>query len=224
MGEHTIAPGETELLVSAGDTVERFGEVLDATIHLGASETEAREGGERASAGDRGDLGAPEGNEVHAYNPESATREARVTTTENAREADTSEEDGFYFDRLPRDTIASVLTSGDNAAAPASDEYVHRTGQGVDVSGSAVSESFEAPDAADDVLISVDDADNSFEVAVVFEDADGNEVTRRDSTNSGEYSGGSSSDVFVETLIASPFVTVEVSGSATTLDYSVYAR
>jgi len=216
MPTNTLEPGDTTLLIPADDTKEYYATVTGASIQLGrtahtaSNEDRARD----APAGERGPMRSEDNEEVWAHNPDSNQAVARVHLDHN----------GFIFNREPRAVVGGVLTSSDNEAAPASDEYMHLSGRGVDVSASPVSESFEAPDAADDIVVSVDDADNSFEVAVVFEDADGTELTRRDSANSAEYSGESSSDVFVEALIAAPRVRLEITGAATSLDYTAYAR
>lgn len=208
-----IEPGETELLIASEDTDEYYGYVFGTTVYLGRSRGEAKKQNRPAPAGDRGPMGSEPGEAVYGYVPKSATETARVQMDHN----------GFWFEREARSVVGGVLTSSEDEASPANDEFAHYYGIGADPSA-GISHSFRAPDAADSVVVSVDGADNTFEVAVVFEDADGNELTRRDSGNSSAYSGSSTSDVFVTTEIASEFVKVEITGSATSADYTVYAR
>jgi hypothetical protein len=215
MGEIVLEPGDQQRIVSQPGRDEAYNiNVEGATVFLSHRSNGIVREGKRVKAGDRTQASNLRGKPLFAKNPGSNSSEATIEV----------DQAGFALNFMTRPVVGAVRTTSGNEAAPANDNFVHLVGTGRDVSSNPVSETFEAPDAADDVLISVDDADNTFEVAVVFEDADGNEVTRRDSNNSGEYSGSSSTDVFVETLIASPHVTVEVSGAATSLDYSVYAR
>lgn len=208
-----IDPGETELLLPAEDTESYYANVTGASVQLGRSKLEARTDGRPAPAGDRGELESEPSEAVYAHNPDSNNAVAKVRLDHN----------GFWFRREARAIVGSVLTSSSNEASPANDEFVHRFGVGADPSA-GITESFSAPDAADTVVVSVDDADDAFEVAVVFEDSDGNEITRRDKDNSGDYSGNSTTDVFVEAVIASEWVTVEITGAATSADFTVYAR
>jgi hypothetical protein len=80
-------------------------------------------------------------------------------------------------------------------------------------------ESLEAPDRADWIVIHVEDADASFDVEVRYlEEEDSSNYTSR------SYSGDSSTEVYERVAVASPFVDVVLSGSATTADYNIYAR
>jgi len=169
----------------------------------------------RLRKGDRGTIDREEGEEIWAFNDDLAGdgSDARLDL----------QQAGFYVNFGTRPVVGAVDTGRDAEAPAASDEYVHRYATGADPSAGVV-ESFRTPNAAETVAVSVDDADDSFEVAVVFTDADGNEITRRDSGNSGDYSGNSTTDVFLETVIASDYVSVEITGAATSADYTVYAR
>jgi hypothetical protein len=197
-----IGPGETVLLVERSDTTEYYLTITGTKVQLGRTESEARQRGRDAPAGDRGPFGSEPGEPVYAHNP-SDSQEAFAHLDHN----------GFWFEREARSVVGGVLTSDDNESAPASDDFVWESATNGDPSG-GITESFNAPDRADFVVVSVDDADGPFDVAVKFTDADGNVITTRDSA----------SDVLVRTAVASPYVQVEITGSATTADYSIYAR
>jgi hypothetical protein len=218
MSDIQIGPGETELLVSASDDSEYFAQVTGTRVQLARTAQAARLRGRNADAGDRGPLRSEENEEVWAYNPHDE-QTAKVHLDHN----------GFWFERQARAVVGSVLTSDQSEASPANDDDVHVFGTDVDVNAEAVSESLEAPDAADSVVVHCDDADGAFGVTVEFLDGpNGNVVTARDGDDNPDYDGDDTSDVLVEvTGVASPWIRVRIadeSGASNSLDYSIYAR
>jgi hypothetical protein len=162
--------------------------------------------GSRVRKGDRGLLDELGGVELWALNDGSETAELDLSPAR------------FNIEFFPRTVVGGVQAEDGSEVSPASGAFVHEFGTGVDPS-SGVTESFEAPDRADFLVIHVDDADASFTVDVSFLDGvGGSTVTQR------SYSGDASTDVFVRVAVASPFVSVELGGSATSADYNIYAR
>lgn len=102
----------------------------------------------------------------------------------------------------------SVESNDVSGAAAASDAFDHRTASNADPSGT-VKETLDVPGRATEVAILAQNADASFTVKVKF-----NNTTI-------SYSGDSSTAVDERRGVNSPNVTVEFSGSATTLDYDV---
>lgn len=221
MATNAIEPGETALLIPSDDETEYYATLTGASVQLGRTEAQAENDARSrpGPAGDRGELRAEENEEVWVHNPPTNEKTAWFQLDHN----------GFFWTREARSVVGGVLTSDDNEASPANDDDVHRYGTAIDVNASEVSEAIEAPDAADSVVVSVDDADGAFGVVVEFLDsAGGSVITARDGDNNPDYDGSGSSDVLVTVDgIASPFVRVRItddSGATNTLDYSIYAR
>lgn len=215
MPEIQLAAGQAREVVgeaNRGDMYEL--RVRSGEIRFGRTKQEVANGRPYAP-GDRGTIEIrDDGESVWAYSADGAG------TVEVWRS-------GFDINLFPRTVMGSVQTSDGNEAAPASDAFVERQGKNVDVNASTVREAFEAPDRADFVVVSVDDATGGFNVAVIFTDGDGNEVTRRGPGNDPNYSGDATTDVFQRTAVAAGNVTVEIedsSGAANPLDYSIYTR
>jgi hypothetical protein len=161
--------------------------------------------GSRVKKGDRGLLDELDGVELWAFNDGSQTAELDLSPAR------------FNIEFFPRTVVGGVQADDGTEVSPASGAYVWRYGTGVDPS-SGVVETFEAPDRADFIVINVDDADAAFDVDVIFTELGGGEITRR------SYSGDGSTDVYARVAVAGPYIDVELSGTATTADYSLYAR
>jgi hypothetical protein len=172
--------------------------------------------GRRVTKGDRGRLDELNGVELWALNDGSQTAELDLSPAR------------FNIEFNPRTVVGGVQTSSSDDEAPASDAFVWTRGTAVDVNASTATEAFRAPDRADFVVVSVDDADGSYHVEVAYQESvGGSDVTVRDANNSADYAGDSTTDVFVRTAIASPYVEVRIvddSGSQNEVDYSIYAR
>lgn len=220
MGEIVIEPGDTKKIVSQPGTDEAYNiGVTNEEVYLSHSSSRTKSEGKLVRPGDRVTIDNLRGKSIYAKNPSDNTETASLNINLAA----------FNLSWGNRAIIGASLTSSGNEAAPANDDDVHRYDTGVDVNESEASETFEAPDAADSVVVSVDDADGSFGVVVEFLDsAGGSVVTSRDKSNNTDYSGDSTTDVLVTVDgIASPFINIRIvdeSGAANTLDYSVYAR
>lgn len=212
----TIEPGETEKIVPSHDTDQELHlTVRGADVKLGRTKDEAEMDGRPGSAGDRGPITVEAGEDLWAFNPDNSPDTKPATLY--------LDRDGFFWTREPRDVVGSVRTSSDNEASPANDDFRWVYQRDADPSAGIV-EAFRAPDAADTVVVSVDDANDTVEVAVVFLDRDEQEITRRGPGNSSAYAGGPDSDVFAETVIASDRIAVEITGAATSADFTIYAR
>lgn len=212
-----IEPGETKRIVPARSTRQELHlTVTETDVQLGRSEDEAEMYGRPGEAGDRGPLELPPGEELWAHNPVDDPNDPKTAMAYLDR-------DGFFWNREPRAVVGSVRTSSESEASPANDDFRWYYDRGADLTAGIVHD-FRAPDAAEQIVTSVDDADGSVEVAVAFIDPDGNEISRRDSSNSSAYAGDSTTDVFAETAIAADRVAVELTGNATSADYSVYCR
>lgn len=211
----TIEPGESKKIVPSADHDQELHLTVQNTdVELGRTESEAEMDGRPGPAGDRGPLVVEEGEDLWAFNPDDGdTKPATVYL----------DQDGFFWNREPRAVVGSVRTSDDDEASPASDDFRWIYQQDADPSAGIV-EAFRAPDAADTLVVSVDDADDAVEVAVVFLDRDEQEITRRGPANSSAYVGGPDSDIFAETVIASDRIAVEITGTATSADFTIYAR
>jgi len=218
MGEVVLAPGESEKIVSQPGRDEAYNINVDgAEVYLNHSSNGIVREGKRVQPGDRTTAHNLRGKSLYAKNPAQNDRDATV-------QVDMA---GFALDFMTRPVVGAVRTNSGDEAAPANDNFVLRQDTGVDVNASAVSEAFIAPDAADTVTVSCDDATGAYSVAVEFLDGDGNVVTRRDDANGSGYAGDGSTDVFVTTDLAAEECRVVIeddSGASNTLDYSIYAR
>lgn len=221
MGDIVIEPGETKKLVSQPGPDAAYNiTVENADVYMSHDKSRVLGSGKRVRPGDRVTVDNLRGKSLYAKNPPENDENAVLGVNQA----------GFNLIFQPRPVVGAVRTSAGNEASPANDEDAHEFSLGYDVAanGDAVA-TLEMPDAAESLVTSVDDASGAFEVVVEFLDAPGgNVLTTRDSDNSGEYEGDSTTDVFVETLPASPHVRVRIrddsGGANNTLDYSIYAR
>jgi hypothetical protein len=123
--------------------------------------------------------------------------------------------------------LEKAQTSDGRKVAPASDDFRHDYGSGVDVNANPVDESFRAPDRSDLITIHVDGWDGTGEVAVHWQDPDGNDVTSRTADDNDAYATDGTTDVWAEVSVASPWFRIEIedaSGAQNTVNYTVYAR
>jgi len=215
MAQITLDPGEKQKIISQPSDGDAYNINVDgARVYLSHRANGIVREGKAVKKGDRTVASNLRGKPIYAKNP---------STNENTATLEVDRA-GFALSFQSRAVIGAVDTGRGDAEAPASsDEDVHRYETNADPSA-GITESFRAPNAGEAVMVSVDDANDAFEVAVIFTDEDGNEITRRDDDNSGTYSGNENTDVFAETVIASEYVTVEITGAATSADYTVYAR
>lgn len=218
MGEITLEPGQTEKIVSQPGRDEAYNiNVLGAKVYLGHRSNGLVREGKPVKAGDRTQASNLRGKPLYAKNPATNSDDATIEI----------DQAGFALSFMARSTQATVQANSNNEAAPSTDDFIERQDTNVDVNASTATEKFIAPGRADNVTVSVDNADGSYSVAVEFLDGDGNVVTRRDENNDSAYSGDGTTDVMVTTDLASEQVRVEIeddSGASNTLDYSIYAR
>jgi len=207
-----IEPGAVEpILEDPREGQDYIAYVEGSRLRLGHEQRSARQDGQLVRPGDRLRLYDTLGKDVYGYNTGAETATVEVDAAD------------LGLDFMARAVIGGVQTSATADAAPASDAFVHRSAIGADPSAGVV-EQIDAPDRADFVVISVDDADGSFEVCVQFLDEDDNVITQRGPSNSSGYSGSSTADVLQRVAVAAPSIEVEITGSATSADYSIYAR
>lgn len=210
----TVEPGEVKPVLEDPELGQDYQvRVEGSTLRVGHNPRRTRQDGQAIRAGDRVRWFDHQGRDVFGYVPNSQDGPATV-------EVDAADL-GIEFQT--RAVIGGVQTSAQNDASPASDDFVFRYGIGVDPSTTVV-EDIQAPDRADFLVVSVDDLDDPAELRVRFLDEDGNEITSRGPGNSSGYTGGSSTDILQRVAVASPRIEVELSGAATTADYSIYAR
>lgn len=218
MGEIVLEPGDSKKIVSQPGREEAYNiNVEGAEVYLSHRSNGIVREGKLLQPGDRTQATNLRGKPLHAKNPGSNSSDATIQV----------DQAGFALNFMTRPVVGAVRTNSGDEAAPANDNFVLRQGTGVDVNADTVTEKFVAPDAADTVTVSVDDAVGAYSVAVEFLDGDGNTVTRRDENNSVAYSGDSTEDVFVTVDLAAEQARVKIeddSGASNTLDYSVYAR
>lgn len=107
--------------------------------------------------------------------------------------------------------IQGVQDSAGKTVPAASDDYSHVGETGADPSGTVTKE-IGIPDAAESVVLLAADADDSFSVELLFNNV------------SISYSGDSTTPVDVERSIVGDTLTVKITGSATTIDYDIYAK
>lgn len=215
MGEIALEPGETEKVVSqpGADDAYNIG-VSGADVWLSHNESRARQDGQRVRPGDRVTVDNLRGKPLYVKNPPENSDDATVSVNPA----------GFNLIFQPRAVQASVQASETNEAAPRTDDFVHRHATGADPS-STVTETFDAPGRADLVTVHTDDADASFDVEVRFLDpADDSVITARTPNENSNLEGSSTTQVFTRVAIASPRVEVRLTGAATSVDYSIYAR
>jgi hypothetical protein len=215
-----IEPGATELVIPADDTTEYYATLMGAKLRFGRSEVEARsDTGREGYPGDRGPMKTERNESLYAHNP-SETETAKLQLDHN----------GWWWTREARAVVASVFTSDENEAAPASDDFVWEHGSEVDIFADTEEIPVNAPDRADKVKIHVDaeSAEGPFDVELHTLDGPGGSVlTTRDKTDNSDYGSDGTTDVFVVAEIAAPYLRVDIidaSGASNTVTYSVYAR
>ncbi|WP_318569438.1 hypothetical protein [Salinigranum marinum] len=215
MGDIDIPAGETVKIVNEEQAYDTWkASITGGDILVGHHRQEVKRNGDRIKAGDRVRLSNLGGSALYAY-----TDDDGVTVSISEAAVD--------IDFMVRTVVGSVQADDGSEVAPASAAFVHRQDTAVDVNASAVSESFEAPDRADFVVVAVDDADGSFHVEVAFQDDSGTDVVVRDDGDLSDYAGDSTTNVLVRAAVASPHVQVRIvddSGAQNELDYSIYAR
>jgi hypothetical protein len=205
MGDIDISAGETVKIVNESQARDTWKATISGgDILVGHHKQEVPRNGDRIKAGDRVRLDNLGGSPLYAY---ADGKDVTVSISEAA----------VNITFMARTVVGSVQADDGSEVAPASGAFVHEFGSGADFSAT-VTESFEAPDRADWIVINVDDANNSFTVDVKFTDSSGTEITSRQLT------GDSSTDVFERVAVASPHIEVEFSGAATSADYNIYAR
>lgn len=214
-----LDPDETTLLVPSDTDQEFYLSVEQGDVRLGRSERDARSLGRRAPAGERGPLRAPKGEEVWAHNTGDVRAQLHV------------DRNGFIFERDPRDVLKGIIDNDGSTQPPASDSFVHAFDTGVELDsgsgGGTEAVGINPPGRADSLTIHVDGLDGAAHVAVTFGDGDGNTVTARDDSDSSDYAGDASTDIFVTVPVTSPEIVVSIiddSGASNTADYSIYCR
>jgi hypothetical protein len=214
MGEMVIPPDEVVEIVGAHQASENWKmQVEDANVLLDHNPNSVAQVGDRVKAGDRVILEDLRGDPVYAV-----AEGNRPATAYVSRAA-------LSISFQTRDTVGAVQRDDGSAVAPASDSYEWVYGRSVDPSAGDIVESFEAPDRADWIVIGADDADNSFELEVQFQDENGNEILTVDNNNpDASLAGDSSTDVGEAVRVFGPWVQITLSGSATAVDFTVYAR
>jgi len=174
----------------------------------------------RLRKGDRGTLKREEGEELWAYNDD-------LTGDGSDAQLDLSQA-GFFLDFGSRPVVGAVDNSAGDEAPAASDNFFEAGATGVDVNASTEQNAFTSPDAAEVVVVSVDEATGSFHVELHgLASSGGSVLTTRDDNDLSGYAGDSTSDVFMSTDIMAAFMRVDIvddSGAANTVDYSIYAR
>lgn len=221
MAHLTLSPGKrgkiADTLPEDADAEAYYIRVTSAKVRIGHGKQRAANGA-LYRAGDRFRLSDMDGYDAWAYAPEDNNTKAEVD----------AHREGFAINLFPRTTVGTVTKDDGSEAAPATDDYVHRYGENVDINATTVEEVMEVPDRADTLTISVDDADGAGEVVVDFLTPDGNSVlTTRNASNRPAYDFDASSDAFVTVQAASPVVRVsfvDTSGARNTINYTAYAR
>ncbi|GGL57946.1 hypothetical protein [Halocalculus aciditolerans] len=123
--------------------------------------------------------------------------------------------------------LATVENASGDSVQPASDDFVHWTDTGRNVKDDPVHLGVRAPDRADVVTVHVADWDGSGTVTLHFCDEEFNPVTSRGASDNPDYESDGTTDVFIETSVASPYLKVDVedtSGNENKPNVSVYAR
>jgi len=208
MGELELAPGETTKLVSQPGPDEAYNiQVRGSDIYLGHRKAAVKTEGDRVRAGDRIQVSNLRGKNLFAKNPSTSTQNATIEVSL----------DGFSINFFPRAVQASVQADADTAAAPRSDNFESFAANGLDVSTTADVVTFGPPDRADFVH--------------VLADTDGSSVTCevKYGTDGGPYigpsfSGSGDGAVAQRVAVFNPECEITFSGSATSLDYRIYAR
>jgi len=220
-----LEPNETKRVIAERDTTLYLGQVFGASVNFGPSEYLAEEEGQKRVAGDEGEIVTGDETELFGHNL-SGTETAELRLIEN----DPDDDDGFRFDRNPRDTIAGVLGSDGSASAPRSDDFLERQNIQVPVEADGtVVEEFEVPARADFIHVTVDEATGAHEVAIEFCDPAGNPVVTFDGDHSEEYVGDPANNSFVVVAcrVFASQVRVyfgDLSSATNRLNYCVYAR
>jgi hypothetical protein len=222
-----IEPGEVTELIASHDTTEYLAQILGEDVQIGTSEVEAKQGGQQRVAGDEGEIEAAPGTRIHVHNPGDAKAEIRMTERGRGQFFD-DDEQGFRFDRKPRDTIAGVLGPQGGQASPRSDAFVESQGKDVGIGGKQIEAvSFVCPARADFLHVAVDDADAGFDVTIEFQDGDGTEVVSVGPNESSNLTGGANDPVFHREAVFGAQVEVKIqdtSGGSNSIDYSIYGR
>jgi hypothetical protein len=119
--------------------------------------------------------------------------------------------------------IAQVVTSASERVPPASDDYRHVYGSGIDLS-SAYQTTISCPDRASEASIHVEGfGSNGGSVTVYTLDPDGNRLTSRGPTENAAYQSDTGEDVLVEASITSPNIEIEIAGDGP-VEASIYVR
>lgn len=208
MGEIQISPGETQKLVSQpGPNREFNATITGAPVFLSHNATGTIREGKRVRPGDRVTLTNLRGQSLYAKAPATNTNPATV-------EIDRA---GFSLIFQPRAVQASVQTDADSESAPRTDSFVARSDDGIDVSTSSTVETLQPPDRADFLALLAETGGSSVTVDVEY------------GTDGGPYigptfSGSGAGAVATRVAVFAPESQVTFSGSATSLDYRIYAR
>lgn len=224
MPSFEIDPDETQRVIDEDVEKEYFAQLFGASLESGPTKSDAKHSrGQKMVAGDSGPLKTGDNSELWVHNPNDQPAELRAVPT------DLKDEEGYVFDRQPRDTIAGVLGSNNSASAPASDDYVERHQIQIPIDAdSYVEEKFFVPARSDTIKIAVDDAGGKYEVAVRFINSIGKEVVTFDSDDSSEFAGDPAGDdvaVSVDTFGFRVEVRFyDLSGAENRIDTSIYAR
>lgn len=155
-----------------------------------------------------------------------------ILTVRNDTVGSLVDADGDYAP-LQVDSSGRLWVNVDNTVSTSKDssEHVHRQATGHELDsgsgGGDATESFTAPNGADDITVHVTQAEGSYHVEVAFQDGGGSDVTVRDNNDNADLGGDSTTDVYATVDVASPNVEVRVvddSGASNTVNYNVYCR
>lgn len=119
--------------------------------------------------------------------------------------------------------IARVVDKKGNKKPPASDDFRHIYGSGIDLSG-GYSAATVAPDRASTITIHVEGwGANGGDVALHTLDPDGNRITTRTTADNAAYGSASGEDVMVEAAVTSPNLEIEITGDGP-VNASIYIQ
>lgn len=216
MGEISVGDEPVELVGEHQSNEEWKAYVAGADILVDHSRTQVRQQGDVIKAGDRVRFGDLRGLPVYA-----------VARTPGEEASVRISRDALSISFMTRHTVGAVQRNDGSEASPASDAYEAFYGESADVNAAPVAEAFEAPDRADFLVVSVDDAAGPYHVEVRYCDDQYNTITQRDDTTDASLSGDASDDVLTRVAVASPYVEVRIvddSGASNPVDYNIYAR
>lgn len=106
--------------------------------------------------------------------------------------------------------------------------FIHAFDKNVDLADEDVDHEFTIPGVPNEVTVHVDGASAGFEVIIEFLTDTFGDLTTRDQSDSSVYTGDSTTDVYINSEAASPFVRITLSdtaaSSSNTVDYTIIGR